>query len=431
MVRRSNRRYCAAPPQGVVEVLPASALEPPPSHDCPPLTPPTPSTSSSNPLANEPLLPQPSPSHTSSYCPPSPRAPPTPEFLDLSVSVLLSQETPPLSDSASSSSMSEPHDELSLGACQIESDTDLEDEPSPLIIDEPVSVSPLPPSPPAESRKQLAEGFYYVERIVDHALDEPTGQMMFLVNWHGYDNELDFTWEYEDNLRLCYGKVKSYCDQQSPKVKTKLVSRGGSSKSEASKGNYENWVTLDLVSTRLAQYLKLKSYATDAQIVSFDAADSTLMITSRNKSVLYVVLLNSHFYAVMYDCRLNTGYVGDSANEALKIGEDFEDLKSIMRCPLIPLEFVGSIGIDQCGAGVVSISLELLRLYKQDELVSHRELFVAPKLLKEVTARMHKQTSCPNNSWAPISARKKPSCRFCSYSNWNKKSVLTHEQRKH
>lgn len=55
---------------------------------------------------------------------------------------------------------------------------------------------------------------------------------------------MDYTWEYEEDLRLCYSKVKSYCDQQVPKIKTKLVARGGASRSTArSSSNYENWVT--------------------------------------------------------------------------------------------------------------------------------------------------------------------------------------------
>lgn len=376
MVRRSNRRYCPAPPQDVVEVLPASAYVPPPSDPVnssfisssqelstlsPPSTPATPERV----LASDPsMLPLSAPEVLMS--PASPLPPPTPELLELSVHNMALSDVSPISSDVSADSDTDED----LPPLLIVTDPETDDDLPPPAIEESTNRQKKPAKDASTSRLvQLEEGFYYVERVVDHALDEPTGRMMYLVHWHGYDSELDYTWEYEDDLRLCYSKVKAYCNQQSPKLKTNLVARGGASRSTAAAGiNYDNWVTCNVVITHLSYYLKLKTYSTSLQIISMDAFDERQMRVNLGQSALYIILVNSHFYAILYDGQARIGYVGDSSNEALKYGEDFQDLRSIMRCPLVPLEFIGSIGVDQCGAGAVSICLELIRLYNQDEL---------------------------------------------------------------
>lgn len=55
---------------------------------------------------------------------------------------------------------------------------------------------------------------FIIKRIIKHQIDAPTERLMFLIEWDGYPQEEEFTWEFEEELTKCYTVVQNYRNSQ-------------------------------------------------------------------------------------------------------------------------------------------------------------------------------------------------------------------------
>ncbi|KAM3079510.1 hypothetical protein ACMFMG_005931 [Clarireedia jacksonii] len=61
-----------------------------------------------------------------------------------------------------------------------------------------------------EDEGEIAADEYVVEKIVNHALDEQSGVLIFQVKWEGYEKKSDMTWEPESNLETAQTILDEY-----------------------------------------------------------------------------------------------------------------------------------------------------------------------------------------------------------------------------
>ncbi|RKF64414.1 Chromo domain-containing protein 2 [Erysiphe neolycopersici] len=57
---------------------------------------------------------------------------------------------------------------------------------------------------------ELTEDEYVVEKILNHVVDEETGELRFEIKWEGYDKKSDRTWEPEENLESASKMLNEY-----------------------------------------------------------------------------------------------------------------------------------------------------------------------------------------------------------------------------
>ncbi|KAI1004643.1 hypothetical protein K3495_g3570 [Podosphaera aphanis] len=57
---------------------------------------------------------------------------------------------------------------------------------------------------------EIPENEYIVERILNHVVDEETGQLHFQIKWEGYEKKSDITWEPEENLETASKILNEY-----------------------------------------------------------------------------------------------------------------------------------------------------------------------------------------------------------------------------
>lgn len=56
----------------------------------------------------------------------------------------------------------------------------------------------------------LTENEYVVERILNHVVDEESGELRYLIKWEGYHKKSDRTWEPEENLESASKMLNEY-----------------------------------------------------------------------------------------------------------------------------------------------------------------------------------------------------------------------------
>ncbi|KHJ31449.1 putative heterochromatin protein one protein [Erysiphe necator] len=57
---------------------------------------------------------------------------------------------------------------------------------------------------------ELTEDEYVVEKILNHVVDEETGELRFEIKWEGYEKKSDRTWEPEENLESASKILNEY-----------------------------------------------------------------------------------------------------------------------------------------------------------------------------------------------------------------------------
>lgn len=184
------------------------------------------------------------------------------------------------------------------------------------------------------------------------------------------------------------------------------------------------WVTVDVVLRYLSYYRSQVSYNVDLAVYGLVRAVDPA--PSLSESFLAMVVMESHFYVLLYDAAKGVAFGCDSLNVIVR-KKACARLASYMDCVIVPVRFVGAVGVDHCGAGAVVIGLEFLRQFKRDEL--DRSVVFAPKgRLVRLISLMYRGRSRPARGWTSIDCQAKVHCRFCDYTHWSKRSVLMHER---
>lgn len=181
---------------------------------------------------------------------------------------------------------------------------------------------------------------------------------------------------------------------------------------------------MESVLGELSYYTSQPSYSTVVPILGLvRVVDSPPVLTG---DCLMIVLMRSHFFVVIYSDREHLAYGCDSMNLVTnhKIGAELSAYLGVL---LVPVRFAASVGVDHCGASAVVIALEFLRQIKREEL-GREILHVSQYLLRRIIRKLHPEPSRSLLGWTPINQRRRMSCRFCSYSRWNRRSVLLHQR---
>lgn len=289
---------------------------------------------------------------------------------------------------------------------------------------------PLPTSqarPTIPLNCSLPNGYYIVQEVVDHGLDEPTGLMKFLCHWEGYDELSDYTWEYESNLINCYTPVQNYCQQHG--LTTNIRPVGGADPT-SKHHNPSLWVPLEDVVTQITQHLSMSAYKDSGlSILPIDSALAKApLIHHGSADSLFIVLHCSHFYTLLYSSSTGTAVGADGINNIREDPETHQVLSKLLGCPISAMETVKRHGQDHCGAHAASLALELIRRFKQQD--NSMRLLEPPKqVAAKMVARMYKGPSKPLTGRVPINERAKTTCKHCStFSRFSKKEVLLHER---
>lgn len=280
----------------------------------------------------------------------------------------------------------------------------------------------------AGASDSIPEGEYVAQEIIGHRKDS-TGRQMFLVHWQGYDRDEDHTWLYEDDLRKCDELVPDYCSKH-PGVTTRIKRLGGASVLSGRPTNVDNWISLDLVKSQVLQHLNMGSYKSSGleivEVVSVQ--DQPSLTEDTTPSTLFLVLHGSHFYSILYDSKSRSAWGSDGANLLSEESEVHTQLSELLGCPLTPLRIELRFGVDHCGSLAVGVALELVRMFKRDELGTGR-LHPPSKLVSKIIQRLHPEPSVPMSGRVAINQRAKFTCRHCDkYSMFERKKVVMHER---
>lgn len=229
-------------------------------------------------------------------------------------------------------------------------------------------------------------------------------------------------------MKNCFAIVDRYC-RQNKLAPTTLVNLGGADLEVGIPHNSENWVTVDDVLRAISHYKNLDSYRLDIPIEG---------ITDKRKGKLegdhvLVLLMDSHFYTVLYTHKSRAGFCADAGNLARSSRTVKDKIQRRLDILIRPLKFVKGTRADHCGASAATICLELLRLHKRGQLDLKTELDAAPALYQKLKTSLHKARSVGTTAPSNIKEVKKVwACKMCSYrSRSGRRGLGLHMRQKH
>lgn len=262
---------------------------------------------------------------------------------------------------------------------------------------------------------------YKVESILGHYIDPATSKRYFLVHWEGYQHDED-TLEPEEELKACSHLVHHYINTTVNNLApSELPLLGGASITQPVKHNLDNWVTLDMVVSKLLQFRSL--YQLCGTTIGFTTVEQSFKRPSQPS--LIVLLHKAHFYSiVMTD---NQTYVADGANLCLE--NKLEICEYLGISDIICHTAVRMLKADHCGAAAIGLGLELARKYRSNELGGNIDLSRA--VVDDLVQSMHPYKSSSQTGWLPVNERianLKVTCDKCNrYTNISKKKVTAHK----
>lgn len=231
---------------------------------------------------------------------------------------------------------------------------------------------------------------FVVKAIKNHAIDtSPTGEknMMFLIEWEGYPNADQFTWEYETNLVKCYDLVKKYREENRLK-RTTLKPIGGADQAiYKDRVNPDNWVDLERIRQTAKQFLGHQNFDTNLSLITCHSAD----FKKPKKDSVIILLHASHYYSLLWT--KGAKLICDGANISSE-NEVKEELESILKSELQVLKVDKKIKLDHCGGAAVLAILEFARGYKIKD-ITFRNITFPPFYFDRVINTLYQGASEP------------------------------------
>lgn len=189
--------------------------------------------------------------------------------------------------------------------------------------------------------------------------------------------------------------------------------------------NQHNWVSLPDLVTKLSYWRSHPCYSSDLPLHTLEAASQP---ANNLESGLYIILFRGHFYVAILDAATNVSYMCDGTNSV------FDDpasitfhISSYWPAKIIPLKFEGTVRVDHCGASAICITLEMLRLYRRNQLSSGL-VQVPPGRLRTLISLLHKKPSNSASGWVPVRPKSKWECRLCAFAGKSRKALTMHER---
>lgn len=247
---------------------------------------------------------------------------------------------------------------------------------------------------------------FVVKAIHAHGPSEDNPpRMMFLIEWEGYPDENDFTWEIEDQMVQCYDIISNY-RRENKLPRTKLRPTGGAS--GEGKFNTDNWVGLDKMEKTIQQYLSYSKYASNLKLMVVHLNDFKI---PKQDSILVVLHLN-HYYTVLYINKSKRAFITDGNNNIFD-PEIEGDFKGKIGSEITKIRMDRQFKIDHCTSAALLGALELVKYYKKGDLAI-KDLVIPESWKERITSQLHKKYSNPEQARKDIrQVSRFLTCKFC------------------
>lgn len=279
-----------------------------------------------------------------------------------------------------------------------------------------------------KSTSPASDEHYDVEKILDHGKYDD-GSSGFLVKWVGHHSR-EATWVLEEDLGTCYQLVVDFRRKHNLSP-TKLRPVAGCSLSQDPevKYNINNWNTCDQVEKAFVHFTKHEKYQTDLPMAAVLFED----FQEPNQDHLLVILLDSHFYSILWlqDERLAILLDGRNLCQTETVKRKFKSVFKDRK--LRTFNCLDSFRVDHCGSAAVLGCMELARLYKYGQL-EPQEITFQPFLKTRIIAHLHPEKSNPYPGRIKIQDRKLVwTCEICQQfsTKKGKKSLQLHQRNCH
>lgn len=274
---------------------------------------------------------------------------------------------------------------------------------------------------------------YVPRKIRGHGIDtSPDGRkrMKFLIEWVGYPNERDWTWEFEDELERCYDLARNY-----RKLKklgpTKLRPIGGADTSVKNERlhNSKNWLELGEVKNELKRYLNHSKYRSNLKIEVLHSSEVTGVPT---RGTIMIILHMNHYYSILWLPGEKSAVIADGSNLSSD-NEERKELEVILKRKLRNIEVDKKIRVDHCGAAAIMCCMELTRMYKSKRSMNGDRKISFPKFYwKRLTSTLYSDKSLASSGRVKLLGNERVlRCNSCNWSTTKGRSaLLSHEKQK-
>lgn len=271
---------------------------------------------------------------------------------------------------------------------------------------------------------------FAVKAIHDHGLDEPTRRMKFRIEWEGYPDTKDWTWEFEDELKKCYTLVQQY-RLSKPELKNKrtcLKPIGGADMTKnLGRHNENDWPELENLKIRALRFLQYEKYQTQLEVIACTSAEPTKPTTD----ALMILHHAAHFYALLWLRVQDKILITDGSNKSTDPGV-LQELENALGAKLTPVAQNKTVRVDHCGAAAISATMEFSRMYKVGDTELHTMNVPKSNFEKAVTA-LGLENSLPEAGRTDIRAFSRSlTCERCRKFRTTKGrgALLSHQRQK-
>lgn len=281
----------------------------------------------------------------------------------------------------------------------------------------------------AEGPQEIEDGCFVVKEIHGHGeCAEGTGAMKFLVEWEGYPEQKDWTWQFEQDLVRCYDVVASYRSKKENSLSSvpNFPQLGGASGRRGSpRYNLRNWVDLPTLTRRAKQFLRHKKYASSLSLYTCHSAH----FIAPKKDSIVMMLHQSHYYCMLWLVRENRAYISDGANLSQE-GQVLVELMGIVGVDLLPVQVSKKTKVDYCAASCIACGMEYARAYRTLNMGT-RSMMFSDFYYNRLVQVLHRERSNPERGRKDIRVvRRSLTCDFCGvYRTTKGRGALLSHQR--
>lgn len=279
---------------------------------------------------------------------------------------------------------------------------------------------------PEQNDENTTEQEYAIKHIRSHAIDVPTNQMMLLIEWEGYPDKNDWTWELEHKLTKCYTKVQEYRNNTAELKGTRTILKpiaGADLTKNMGKHNKQNWPTLTQMKIKAKQLLNHKKYKTDLNLI----VCTSVQLKKPTKSSLMILHHAAHYYAILWLKPQDRILICDSNNSTL--GKDRNcELEKILGQKIETIEIMNRTKIDYCGAATISALMEYSRMYKSGNF-SNSLSFSSMYYQRAVTSLHPEKSHAEPGRKNILTVSRILKCEHCEYKTTKGRGALLSHQR--
>lgn len=258
---------------------------------------------------------------------------------------------------------------------------------------------------------------YEVQRILKHRKQRRNPTLEYLILWKDFPEE-EATWEPESALTKCWTKVFNY--KRAWKLGLPTFEKPNNTIGAAydpSRTNPANWIEPSRLMSAISTYRDNKRPKALPSILILPTEDVDSKIIP--DTAIYIFILDSHAYVGLNVPEHNCAYLADGQNILPQELDCQTTIKSILRCPIKIVKFIGQTSVDYCASSAVVIALELERLYINNENIPST-LRPTKSLINLISRRFHKHSSLKINPTANIQTNYVklacPNSPLCTYS---------------